>query len=178
MGPQGGMSADPRKDLIERLFREQSGRLWAFLGRRLRQRSDIGELVQEVFLRMLRVEDIKALRSPEAYLYTVARNLLKERAAQGARAQRTLDVGDPCVQEQLAELPALDADIDSQARIKQLREVLRELPPKCHLAVVLYHWHHMSSVAIAAQLKISPQMVRKYLSQAVVHCRRRMGRLG
>ena len=127
---------------------------------------------------MLRVRDIETLRNPEGYLYTVASNLAKEHAAQERGAQYSLDVDDPAVQEQLAELPAFGTCIDTETRIKRLREVLRQLPPKCHAAVVLAYWHGMSYEAIAERLEISPHMVKKYLSQALMHCRRRMARLG
>ena len=171
------MAADSKKVLIERLFAEQAGRLRAFLSRRVRRQPDVAELVQEVYLRMLRVRDIETLRNPEAYLYTIASNLAKEHAAQEHSAQQALDVDDPAVQEQLADLPAFGAYVDKEARIKRLREVLRQLPPKCQAAVVMAYWHGMSYEAIAARLEISPNMVKKYLSQAVIHCRRRMGRL-
>jgi RNA polymerase sigma-70 factor (ECF subfamily) len=85
---------------------------------------------------------------------------------------------DPSVQDQLAELPAFGAQIDADVRIERLREVLRTLSPKCHAAVVLAYWHGMSYQAIAERLGISPNMVKKYLSQALVKCRLRMARLG
>ena len=64
------------------------------------------------------------------------------------------------------------------ASIKRLREVLQQLPPKCHAAVVLQYWHGMSYEEIAQRLGVSTHMVKKYLSQALIHCRRRMARLG
>jgi RNA polymerase sigma factor (sigma-70 family) len=169
--------ADDRKELVERLFAEHGSRLVAFFRRRVRRQQDAAELAQEVFLRILRVPDPSAIRNPEAYLYTVASNLAKEHDVQERNLQAALDVDDPAVQEQLAELPAFAGYIDRQVRIKRLREVLRQLPPKCHAAVVLHHWHHMSYAEIAQQLEISPHMVKKYLSQALLHCRRRMARL-
>jgi RNA polymerase sigma-70 factor (ECF subfamily) len=173
------MSADPKKTaLISWLFSKHRGRLRTFLGRRVRRQEDIEELVQEVYVRMLAVRDIENVRNPEGYLYTVAANLAKEHALRERVAQQSVDVDDPSVQEHLAELPAFGTYIDAEARIKRLREVLRELPPKCYAAVVMAHWYGMSYEAIAERLDVSPHMVKKYLSQALMHCRRRMGRLG
>ena len=45
--------------------------------------------MQEVYLRMLRVNDCDALRNPEANLFTVASNLVYERSVQ-KRQQTTL----------------------------------------------------------------------------------------
>jgi len=172
------MTTDSQKALIASLFARHGGRLRAFLGRRVRQHVDIADLVQDVYVRMLGVRDIEIVRNPEAYLYTVASNLAKEYAVRERSAREALNVDDPAVQEQLAELPAFGACIDAEARIKRMREVLRQLPPKCHAAVVLAYWHGMSYEAIAARLEVSPHMVKKYLSQALMHCRRRMARLG
>jgi DNA-directed RNA polymerase specialized sigma24 family protein len=44
--------------------------------------------------------------------------------------------------------------------------------------VALRFWQGQSYDEIAQRLDISANMVKKYLSQALVHCRRRMQRLG
>jgi RNA polymerase sigma-70 factor (ECF subfamily) len=172
------MPADTKQALIEWLAAEHGTRLRAFFSRRVRQQPDVAELVQEVYLRMLRVRDIDEVENPEAYLYTVASNLAKEHNARKHIPQEPLDIDDPSVQEQLAVLPPMGEYVDKEVRVKRLREVLAQLSPKCYAAVVMHYSHGMSHAAIAEQLEISPHMVKKYLSQALVHCRRRMARLG
>jgi RNA polymerase sigma factor (sigma-70 family) len=167
-----------KKSLVERLFAEHGGALQAFLYRRVRKRPEAAELAQEVYLRMLRVPDMTTVRNPEAYLYAVATNLANEHARRAPQDSRVLDIDDPLVQGQLAELPTFGAEIDRERRIKMLREVLDQLSPKCRAAVVLQYWHQLSYDEIAQRLGVSTNMVKKYLSQALVHCRRRMARLG
>jgi RNA polymerase sigma factor (sigma-70 family) len=127
---------------------------------------------------MLRVPDMGAIRNPEAYLYTVASNLGKEHARQEHKDAAVLDIDDPLVQQQLSELPAFAGQLDTEQRIRRLREVLQQLPPKCRAAVVLQYWHGLSYEEIAQRLGVSTHMVKKHLSQALLHCRRRMARLG
>ena len=170
--------SESKKTVVERLFTEHAGALQAFLYRRVRRHPDAAELAQEVYLRMLRVADIGAIRNPEAYLFRVASNLAKEHARHEHQGGAAVDVDDPRVQAQLAELPAFVGHLDTQQRITRLREVLQQLPPKCHAAVVLQYWHGLSYEEIAQRLGVSTNMVKKYLSQALVHCRRRMARLG
>jgi len=170
--------AETKKTLVARLFAEHGSSVQAFLFRRLRGHSDAAELAQEVYLRMLRVADMDAIRNPESYLYTVANNLAKEHYRQQRTDGQALDVDDPHISEQLAELSPIAGQLDTQTRIKRLREVLHQLPPKCHAAVVLQYWHGLSYDEIAERLGISTHMVKKYLSQAMIHCRRRMARLG
>jgi RNA polymerase sigma-70 factor (ECF subfamily) len=125
----------------------------------------------------LRVPDLATIQDPGAYLYTVASNLARDHARRERHGGAALDVDDPLVQEQLAELPAFDGQLDAEQRVKRLSEVLNQLPPKCHAAVVMQYWQGLSYEEIALRLGVSTHMVKKYLSQAMVHCRRRMGRL-
>lgn len=169
--------AEAKKKLVERLFTEQRGVLQAFLFRRVRRHSDAADLAQEVYLRMLRVPDVEAIRSPESYLFTIASNLAKEHARHGYEERHALDAQNFLVQEQLAGLLPAPVDVDQEHRVERLREVLGQLSPKCRAAIMLQYWHHQSHQEIAQQLGISTHMVKKYLSQALVHCRRRMARL-
>jgi RNA polymerase sigma factor (sigma-70 family) len=169
--------AEIKKSLVERLFGEHGGALRAFLYRRVRSHPDAAELAQEVFVRMMRVPDMTAIRNPEAYLFAVAGNLAKEHAQRAPRGAGVLNIDDPLVQEQLAELPAFGGQLDRERRVRRLREVLDQLSPKCRAAVVLQYWHGLSYEEIGQRLGISANMVNKYLSQALVHCRRRMARL-
>jgi RNA polymerase sigma factor (sigma-70 family) len=170
--------AETKNTLVARLFAQHGGALRAFLYRRVRRHPDAAELAQEVYLRMLRIADMETIRNPEAYLYTVASNLAKEHARHTRKDGAALDVDDPVVQEQLAELPNLAVELDDEQRIARLRQVLQQLPPKSHAAVVMQYWHGLSYEEIAQRLGISTHMVKKYLSRALVHCRRRMARLG
>jgi len=170
--------ADSKHTLVAKLFAEHGGALRAFLGRRVRKQPDAAELAQEVYLRILRLEDASIIENPEAYLYTVASNLAKEHSRLEGRAGTALDIDDALIQQQLAELPSFGNELDTEQRIKRLEEVLRQLPAKCHAAVVLQYWHGLSYEEIAQRLDISAHMVKKYLSQAMTHCRKRMARLG
>jgi RNA polymerase sigma-70 factor (ECF subfamily) len=163
--------------LIERLFFEHGTALRAFFRRRVRLAPDAPDLAQEVYVRMLRVSNADTIRNPELYLYTVANNLVREHAAFDKRRASYDDVDDVAVQEQLAELPQFDRDIDNGRRVERLREVLAQLSPKCRAAVLLQYGHGLSYEDIGARLGVSTHMVKKYLTQALLHCRRRMERL-
>jgi RNA polymerase sigma-70 factor (ECF subfamily) len=170
--------ADAKQTLVKRLFAEHHGALQAFFRRRAGCQLEAADLAQEVYLRMLRVSDMNAIRDLESYLFGVASHVAKEHAAREWRRGTTVDVNDATIQEQIAELPSFGGQIDAEQRVKRLREVLRQLPPKCHAAVVLQYRNGLSYVEIAERLGISTHMVKKYLGQALGHCRRRMARLG
>ena len=169
--------ADRKSTLVEKLFAEHRSALQGFFQRRIRTKADAPDLAQEVYLRMLRVSDSDAIRNPELYLYTVANNLVKEHAVLDRRQASDVDIDDTTVQQQLGDLPAFDGELDAAQRVLRLRVVLAQLSPKCRAAVVLHYKHGLHYQEVAERLGVSVHMVKKYLAQALVHCRRRMTRL-
>jgi len=174
-GPKVG---DAKKALFERLFAAHHGALQAFFSRRLRRQADTTDLAQEVYARMLRVKNPEAIRDMDAYLFTVASNLAREYSARDRRRGTSVDIGDATILDELSEQPAYDSEIDVARQVSRLREVLRQLPPRWHAAIVLQYVHGLSHQDIAERLGVSPRMVKKYVGQALGRCRRRMVRLG
>lgn len=166
--------AEPKRGFVERLFAQHHRALQAFFYRRIRSKSDAPDLVQEVYVRMLRVSDTDAIRNPELYLYTVASNLVKEHAVLERRQASSVDVDDASVQDMLGELPTQDRQLDTDRRVLRLRKVLGQLSPKCRAAVALRYRHELSYEEIGERLGVSSNMVKKYLVQALTHCRCRM----
>jgi RNA polymerase sigma factor (sigma-70 family) len=166
----------PGKTFVEGLFAYR-GALQAFFYRRLRTKADAADLVQEVYFRMLRVSDPEAIRNPEAYLFTVAANLLKENALADRRQAQEVAVEAAEPTTALTCVPGFEAVLDAGQRVARLREVLEELPLRCSTAVVLQYRDGLSHQDIAAEMEVSPRMVKRYLAQALSHCRRRMARL-
>ena len=169
---------EPKKGVIEKLFAEHQRALQSFFHRRIRGRSQAADLVQEVYVRMLRVSDFDAIRNPEVYLYTVASNLAKEPAVLERRQTAEVDVDEENIQELLGEIPTVELDHDTDRRVKRLRAVLMQLTPKCRAAVALRYQRDLSYEEIGERLGVSSNMVKKYLVQALAHCRCRMASLG
>ena len=165
------------KTLVERLFTEHYASLLAFFGRRVRARSEAADLAQEVYLRMLRVGDAEAIRNPEGYLFTVAGNLAKEHAVLERRRASGMELDDAQDDASLQVLPAYERELDGARRTSRLHTVLAQLSPKCRAAVVLQYAQDLTYEEIGVRLNVSPHMVKKYLAQALMHCRRRMGSL-
>jgi RNA polymerase sigma-70 factor (ECF subfamily) len=169
--------SEGKKALIERLFSEQGAALQAFFRRRIRAAPDAPDLAQEVYVRMLRVSDTDAIRNPEGYLYTIASNLVKEHRIVEQHRAACDDVESFAVQEQLAESPRFDGEVDIDRRLLRLQEVFTKLSPNCRAAVILHYQQGLSYREIAHRMDVSTHMVKKYLAQAIKGCRRRMEHL-
>src|SRR5450631_2056769 len=113
-------AANPKPSLIGRLFAEHRIALNSFFLRRIRSKADAADLAQEVYVRMLRVRDLQAIRNPVSYLYTVANNLVKEHAVLDRRQANGVDIEEIPGHEQLETLPAFDGDLDVTQRVARL----------------------------------------------------------
>ena len=169
--------ADRGQSLVERLFAEHRSALQAFFRRRIRSKAEAADLAQEVYLRMLRIGDTDGIRNPVPYLYTVANNLVKEHAVRDRRWASGIAVDEAPMQAQLETLPEFDGELDAMQRVVRLRTVLRELRPKYRAAVALRFTQGLSYREIAVHLRVSPRMAKRYVAQALCHCRRRMARM-
>jgi RNA polymerase sigma factor (sigma-70 family) len=168
---------EPKQRLMERLFEAHRTALQAFFVRRVRTRQDAVDLVQEVYLRMLRVKDTDALHNPEGYLFTVAANLVHEQSLRESRRPTPAQADEAFLRADLEGARGMEESLDAQLRCARLREVLAQLPPKCRATVYMKYQHGLSYEEIAQQLGVSTHMVQKYLGTALAHCRRRMARL-
>ena len=126
---------------------------------------------------MLRLSDPDAIRRPQVYLYTVASNLAKEHALLDRRAAARLNIDETSVQEQLGELPSLESELDANRQTQWVRDELAKLPLNWRTAVILQYRYGLTYQEIAAQLRVSPSMVKKYLARALDRCRRDLARL-
>jgi len=127
---------------------------------------------------MLRISDQEAIRNPVHYLYTVANNLVKENAVLDRRQASGIDIDEAPAHEQLETLPAFDGTSMRGSGSPRLGVVLRPAPsemprrggPALHARTHLPGDRHPPRGV--------PQMAKKYVTQALGHCRRRMARLG
>jgi RNA polymerase sigma factor (sigma-70 family) len=170
-------AAEPKASLVGRLFAEHRAALQSFFLRRIRSKADAADLAQEVYVRMLRIRDLDAIRNPVSYLYTVANNLVKENAVLDRRQASGVDIDEIPVQEELGTWPAYDIDLDARQRVARLGVVLNQLRPQCRAAVELRFTQGLGYQEIAMHLGVSRQMAEKYVAQALGHCRRRMARM-
>lgn len=161
------------RKLISSLFKRKKDALQALIGRRTRAASDVADLVQETYLRMLRTDD-SAVEDPERYLFAIAGNLIKEHGVRLQKREEREVLTDPRV------LPDSGATVDYMGELAReetnarLGTVIRQLPERYQLVLALTYEEGLSQSQIAERLKISRSMVQKILIKAHAHCRSRL----
>jgi RNA polymerase sigma factor (sigma-70 family) len=143
--------------------------LRVFLRRRMLGRSqEVDDLAQEVYLRILRMDEARDVRDPMSYVYGIATNVLRDFwRSQRRGAEISLDdVAPHC--EQLVSTPTTNDDVTIS---QQLEQSLRQLPSTQAAIVMLVKCAGLSHREVAAQLSISEHMVHKHLTEAMARLR-------
>ena len=160
------------------LFEHFRPPLYRYLLRRLRSCENAEDLAQEVYLRLLRATNPRQVRSPQAYIYRVALNVLYEFRLR-ERGERT--VLDPAAfAEAVEEIPddaaTPEEAYDEDARRYRFELVVSSLPPMQKAVLRLAIQQDLAHAQIARLLGISVSTVRNHLYKGIEHCRHRLAR--
>jgi RNA polymerase sigma factor (sigma-70 family) len=169
------MQTDDNQAFVATLASEHGQRLRRFLASRLRYApNDVPDLIQEVYLRLLRIPEKESIRSPQAYMFTIAFHVLHQYKLARAAAP---EVVDPIALPVEVDATGHDNDpatqFEARERLAQLDRVLRELPNNAYVSFVLHRQYGFTLEEIGLQLGVSRAMVKKHLARAVAHCRER-----
>src|SRR6202451_3275349 len=165
------LSKGLRQRFVSNIANRYGDRLRRFLSRRLRNVSDAPDLAQEVFLRLLRVEHHETIRSPEAYLFTVASHVLHQHTLRQSMTPVSVDISELFSELQLTSTDDPAASVDLEQRLEHLQHSLGQLPPKVSTTLMLHRFAGFSIEEIGQQLGVSRPTAKKYLARALTHCR-------
>ena len=170
------LATEDARAFVARLAKSHGEQLRRFLNSRVRNTADVPDIIQEVFLRMLRIPDRDAIRSPEAYLFTVALHVAHQHAMREFSTPPSVEVGELLTQLHAAS----DADPALQAAAEQSLEefvhTLERLSPKVRATFILHRHHGLTLEEISARLGISFAMAKKYLVKALFQFRQSLDR--
>jgi RNA polymerase sigma factor (sigma-70 family) len=157
-----------KEAFVATIAADYGGKLVRFFASRLRVASEADDFAQEVYLRLLRLERPDLIRQPEAYLFTIAANIVREQALKRSTRPVQVTLDDDISEDSLTpEESAVEQD-----RIRELESALAELSPKARAALI---WHRRDGATydeIGRRLGVSRNMVKKYLSQSIAKCRK------
>jgi RNA polymerase sigma-70 factor (ECF subfamily) len=133
--------------------------------------ADVEDLVQEVFLRLLRIERHETIRSSESYLYMVAFHVLHQHLLRRAAAPEAVEI--TALINELESAPQDDpaAQAEMQQQLRNLQGALQQLPVKAQAVLLLHRRDGYSLEEIGVKLGFSRANAAKYLSKALLHCR-------
>jgi RNA polymerase sigma factor (sigma-70 family) len=156
---------------IADLHRRYRVPLMRYFAKRIREAFDVDDLVQEVFVRLLRQASIQAVQQVDSYVFQTAANVIRDRARrQAARHHHQHD--------ELSEA-AHPTDNLTPERVLLGGETLavaiaalEALPANTRRVFVLRRYEGMRYEEIATHLRISVSGVRFHMEKAKAHVAR------
>ena len=163
-----GRETLPLPPSFDELLRRHEREILRYLLRLSGDREDAADLFQETWMRAYRAYPrLKPDSDVRAWLYSIALNLCRNRARDGARRRRVLVPGSP--QTLAAEQSGAargSGENDGFAAV-HLRELLARLPARQRQAVQLRYFAGLDYVDIATAMGGSQQSARANVSQAM-----------
>jgi len=164
--------SDLRKDNdIGQIYDKYHAGLLGFLRTQLISKEDAEDLAQEVFLRLVRYENLKELKSPWSFLRKIASNLMKDKFRR--QRFREADAHIPFDDIQIASPTASpEQAIVSKERIDELNTLLKSMTEDCQTVFTLSRFGGLTYDEIARETGISIHMVRKHISRVLKELRK------
>ncbi|MGH8211114.1 MAG: RNA polymerase sigma factor [Steroidobacteraceae bacterium] len=168
------MAVEDTQTFVVGLVASHGEQLRRFLLARVRNIADVPDIAQEVYLRMLRVPNIESIRSPEAYLFTVAQHVVQQHALRESAMPPSVELtrmlnaphappsGDPAL------------EMDAHECLGRLQAALDRLSPKMRATFMMHRRDGLSCEEISARLGVSRSLVKKYLMKSLLFFRQQL----
>jgi RNA polymerase sigma factor (sigma-70 family) len=157
---------------LDRSFR---GPLLAYFLKRVKSRNEAEDLTQEVFVRLLNHPDKNNGHTLNGYVFTIAANLLRDRAKSAAaahdRSVQSLDllVEKDAFSANLVEARNPERVLVGKQTIQDVLDALAELGERTRDVFILARLENVQHREIAAIYGISVSMVEKLMMKAMAH---------
>lgn len=161
------------KSALTEIYKRYHGVLYAHAYRRLPDREEVRDIIQEIFIALWKNRDTLSITSSlSAYLYTAVRS----RVLNVFRNQKVRDSYTQSLQGFMDSGVEL---VDDRLREKELIQIIEKevasLPPQMRLIFEMSRFKDMSHKEIAEELGISPQTVRTQVRNALRILRVKLG---
>ena len=163
--------------LIDRLFRSEAPRLARLFRRSIRNQDEVHDLVQDTFVNFVEARPRSKVRTPAAYLRTIARSLLWERT----RRPRAHDRANHVPVDEAHELwvdPEQEWMMEASDFMRRYEEALSELPSRTREVFRLHRQEELTYQEIAEKLGITVDGVKYHMKKALLYLDHRVNANG
>ncbi|WIO74969.1 RNA polymerase sigma factor [Porticoccaceae bacterium LTM1] len=171
-----GRRQEERERVLEQLFNEHGAALRSFVARNMAADEDPEDIVQEVFIRLVKMDDLydrltEESGSTRSYLFTIANNLVVDLERKKSRRRgfdsRLMEEAEDAVVESNPEVI-----VSANRELEMLKAVIMKLRPDLRRAFVLNRFKHLSYPQVAEHMGVTVKQVEYFMSQALVQIRR------
>ncbi len=128
--------------------------------------ADANDCVQDVFTRVIRKGDVRGLENPKGYIFTIANNLLKDRARRRRTRQedKHLEADDALL---FCDRPSQARILAGRQELALVKKAILKMPPKVRQVFILNRFEGLKYREIADVLGLSVSSVEKYMMTAL-----------
>lgn len=155
---------------FEQLNRRFRPGLMVFFLRRLGNHAEAEDMIQEVFMRLATM-DATRVQSPEAYIFRMAVNLLRDRSRR-EKVRFTHRAESIAADEAGIDLLDPLRVVAGRESLDDLATALRELPERTRDIFILYRLENVDKRDIAQAFDISLSTLERHLTRAMAHITR------
>ncbi|GLK73521.1 DNA-directed RNA polymerase sigma-70 factor [Ancylobacter dichloromethanicus] len=160
------------------LFRTEHERLMRAMRRLVGSPNTAEDLVQDVFVGLLRGSAFADAENKQAYLARCATNMALDHLRRERARARYLCGSDLSDCEVACTAPLPDETLQGVQELALLRRTVDQLPPKCRVVFLLSRDHGLTMREIAARLGLSEKTVEKHIARAMTQCRQALRAAG
>ncbi|WP_207884724.1 sigma-70 family RNA polymerase sigma factor [Pseudomonas sp. 30_B] len=157
----------PSTSDVQSLYSDHHGWLHRWLRGRLGNAADAADLAQDTFVRVLLKPERSELRTPRAFLRTIARGLVIDHWRREELERAYLD---SIAHLPEAEVPSAEARQSILQLLETIARLLDGLKPKVRRAFLLAQCEGVPHARIAEELGVSVRSVERYVAEALFHC--------
>ncbi|OQW30872.1 MAG: hypothetical protein A4E19_09000 [Nitrospira sp. SG-bin1] len=151
---------------IASLFHRYREELTRRLVGMVKSRETAADLVQDTYLRLLRLADTHVVEQPRALLHRIAANLAIDHLRKEKNGVQTIDGMDAAMAVP-SQAPSPERELLAKQRLRLCLQAIGQLPPRSREAFVLCRVYGYSYQEIAARMNISESGVEKLLMRAL-----------
>lgn len=167
--------SEERREFVDYLFERYHGSLLRYLTQLTANSHDAEEVLQEAFIRIMRVETLDTLEArARGYLFKIATNIIRDRKRKEASQFHS------------AHLPIQDLELENQAPLpeklfewqeglRSVKKCLLELSPRCQKVFILHCIESLSYKEISKILNVSTKTVERDMLMAIELCQEKVG---
>ncbi|MGE7205999.1 RNA polymerase sigma factor [Sphingomonas sp. NPDC019816] len=160
---------DPgRVSVLRDLVTSYSRPLTRYFQRRVAVSQDVPDLVQEVFLRLSRMNDPADIRERDSFIFVTAANVLRDRARRDRAGTEQRAVFFEESMEEGSEFPP-DRVLEGKQAVDCIRQALAEIPERTRDVFVLRILEGWKMNDVARSLGISTRAAEKHQARALAH---------
>lgn len=137
-----------------------------FLNRNWRNRDEVQDLVQEVYVRVYEAAAREQPRTVKPFLFAIARNLMIDRLRQ-MNVVSFEAVADFDKLNVIDDVPSPERQTSAREELRQLQKALDALPPRCRQIVIWRKIENLSQREVAQKLGVTEEVVESQVAKAM-----------